>query len=124
MALYRITNELQAIARDPLVCCSAGPIDGDDMFHWEGTVLSPEDPPYAGGVFLVDIVLSPNHPYKQPEMSFTTKIVHPNIYSNGSIDLDILRGYWTPVCTITSTLLSIYSVLSDPFPDDRLQSAD
>ena len=119
MALKRITKELQDIGRDPPAQCSAGPV-GDDLFHWQATIMGPPDSPYQNGVFFLNIQFPTDYPFKPPKVAFTTKIYHPNINSNGSICLDILRSQWSPALTIAKVLLSICSLLTDPNPDDPL----
>uniref|UniRef100_A0AC11DRD7 Ubiquitin conjugating enzyme E2 D2 n=1 Tax=Ovis aries TaxID=9940 RepID=A0AC11DRD7_SHEEP len=112
-------EELNDLARDPPAQCSAGPV-GDDMFHWQATIMGPNDSPYQGGVFFLTIHFPTDYPFKPPKVAFTTRIYHPNINSNGSICLDILRSQWSPALTISKVLLSICSLLCDPNPDDPL----
>ncbi|XP_048234107.1 ubiquitin-conjugating enzyme E2 28-like isoform X1 [Ricinus communis] len=148
MASKRILKELKDLQRDPPTSCSAGkgpvillfeynilfdscfgrscdlyvfsgPV-AEDMFHWQATIIGPNDSPYAGGVFLVTIHFPPDYPFKPPKVAFRTKVFHPNINSNGNICLDILKEQWSPALTISKVLLSICSLLTDPNPDDPL----
>ncbi|XP_038629532.1 ubiquitin-conjugating enzyme E2 D1b isoform X2 [Scyliorhinus canicula] len=114
-----VQQELKDLQRDPPAQCSAGPA-GDDMFAWQATIMGPYDSPYQGGVFFLAIQFPTDYPFKPPKVAFTTRIYHPNINSNGSICLDILRSQWSPALTISKVLLSICSLLCDPNPDDPL----
>ena len=108
------------LGRDPPVNCSAGPTDETNQFTWQATIMGPEDSAYSGGVFFLNINFPPDYPFKPPKVTFTTKIYHANINSNGSICLDILKDQWSPALTISKVLLSISSLLTDPNPDDPL----
>ncbi len=84
--------------------------------------MGPGESPYQGGVFFLNIHFPTDYPFKPPKITFTTRIYHPNINSNGSICLDILKDQWSPALTISKVLLSICSLLCDPNPDDPLVS--
>ena len=119
MSQKRIQKELLEIQKDPPTNCSAGLVN-DDLFHWTATILGPDDSPYMGGVFFLDIFFIKDYPFKPPKIKFKTKIFHPNISSSGSICLDILQDQWSPSLSISKMLLSICSLLDDPNPDDPL----
>jgi ubiquitin-conjugating enzyme E2 D/E len=63
--------------------------------------MGPGDSAYSGGVFFLAIHFPTDYPFKPPKVNFTTRIYHPNINSNGSICLDILRDQWSPALTIS-----------------------
>ena len=120
MALKRLQKELIDIGKDPPANCSAGPANDKEMYHWVATIMGPEGSPYAAGIFQLNVHFPTDYPFKPPKIAFVTKIYHPNINSNGSICLDILKDQWSPALTISKVLLSISSLLTDPNPDDPL----
>ena len=82
--------------------------------------MGPDDSPFTGGVFFLNIHFPTDYPFKPPKCNFTTRIYHPNINSKGNIYLDILKDEWSPALTISKVLLSISSLLTDPNLDDPL----
>ncbi|XP_042094397.1 ubiquitin-conjugating enzyme E2 D1 isoform X3 [Ovis aries] len=105
MALKRIQKELSDLQRDPPAHCSAGPVGDDCKLYSLVRILLPlivqPDSAYQGGVFFLTVHFPTDYPFKPPKIAFTTKIYHPNINSNGSICLDILRSQWSPALTVS-----------------------
>ena len=66
----------------------------------------------------------PDYPFKPPKVNFKTKVYHPNVNSQGSICLDILKEQWSPALTISKVLLSICSLLTDPNPGRSSRPGD
>ena len=80
--------------------------------------MGPEDSPYTGGVFFLNIHFPTDYPFKPPKVTFVTRIYHPNINSNGGICLDILKDQWSPALTISkgkniNSSTIIYKLLAD-----------
>jgi ubiquitin-conjugating enzyme E2 D len=125
MALSRVERELRQLQRDPPTNCCGGPISESDLFRWKATIIGPEDSPYAGGLFALDITFPSDYPFKPPKLQFTTKIYHPNIgITTGGVSLDILIDQWTPAHTISSVLLSTFALLILPDGDNPICTQD
>ena len=90
-AIKRIHAELMQLGRDPIENCTAGPVDEDDLTHWQAVVTGPENSLYAGGNFWFNIQFVPEYPFKPPKVTIITKIYHVNIEnSSGIVFLDLL----------------------------------
>uniref|UniRef100_A0A8C2QZR9 UBC core domain-containing protein n=1 Tax=Capra hircus TaxID=9925 RepID=A0A8C2QZR9_CAPHI len=106
--LKRIQKELRGLQRYPPAHCSAGPVG--DLFHQQATIMGPPDSAYQGGVFFLTVHFPTDYPSKPSKAAFTTKTYHPNINSNGSVCLDILRSQRSTALTVSTVLLSIHSL--------------
>ena len=119
-ALKTIQNDLRIFNNNPPANISAGPIDDNDLFRWQATIMGPDDSPYEGGIFFLNIKFPSDYRFKPPKITFTTRIFHPNINANGAISLDVIMHQFSPALTIDKVLISISSLLSDPNPDDPI----
>lgn len=119
MLTTRIKQEIKDLQENPVQNCSAGPI-ADDITKWQATIFGPEDTPYQGGIFKLNINFTKDYPFKPPKIYFVTKIYHCNVNPQGGICLDILKENWSPALTISKVLLSICSLMAEPNPDDPL----
>ena len=117
--LKRIQKELEDITKNPPYNCSAGLIN-DNLYNWTATIIGPENSPYKGGIFKLELNFPEDYPFHPPKIRFITKIYHCNINNSGGICLDILKDNWSPALTISKILLSICSLIDDPNPDDPL----
>ncbi len=119
MKATRIEREIADLCTNTIPNISAKPRSADKKL-WDGMIIGPEDTPYFGGIFNLDIVIPSDYPYKPPVVTFKNKIYHPNINDKGTICLDILKDQWSPALTISKVLLSISSLLEKPNPYDPL----
>ncbi|RZC38088.1 UQ con domain containing protein [Asbolus verrucosus] len=115
----RILGETKNLSKDPPPGISAIP-DDNNCRYFHIVMAGPQDSPYEGGLFRLELFLPENYPLSPPNVRFLTKIYHPNIDKLGRICLDILKGQWSPVLQIRTVLLSIQALLSSPNPDDPL----
>ena len=115
-ALKRICKELIQFDKLKLKNICAGPVDDNNLYHWNASILGPENTPYQRGVFFINIHFPCDYPFHSPRIRLLTKIFHPNISVEGSFcccSMGFLYDQWSPALTITNILLIIYSLLAD-----------
>lgn len=72
--IERIRSELRKIWIDPPPFCRPGASPVTDLLHWEVVIDGPDDSPYVGGTFPVDVDLAGNYPFNPPKITFKTKV--------------------------------------------------
>eukprot|EP00386_Alphamonas_edax_P008498 GDKI01027832.1.p2 GENE.GDKI01027832.1~~GDKI01027832.1.p2 ORF type:complete len:173 (-),score=43.94 GDKI01027832.1:117-635(-) len=114
-ARKRLLRDFKKLQNDPPTGISGAPLNNDIM-HWHAVIFGPEDTPWEGGTFQLEVKFSEEYPNKPPQVKFITRMFHPNVYQDGNICLDILNTQWSPIFDISAILTSIQSLLCDPNP--------
>ncbi|KAI0139907.1 ubiquitin-conjugating enzyme [Hypoxylon sp. NC0597] len=119
----RITKELQECMKSPPQGMTITPSE-TDIHTWTATLAGPPGTVYAGGTFVLSIVLPQDYPFKAPQVTFNTRIYHPNVTNDsaGSICLGMLKPEnWKPASKINAVLDAVRQLLIEPNPDDPLE---
>eukprot|EP00850_Spirogloea_muscicola_P002944 SM000011S19122 [mRNA] locus=s11:1082234:1084183:+ [translate_table: standard] len=96
--------------------CSASPHSEENLFVWGATIFGPDETPWEGGIFSLRLIFGEQYPEKPPRVRFTSEVYHPNVYSDGTLCMDIIQDAWSPCHNICTILTSIQSLLADPNP--------
>jgi len=113
----RLGHDLKGLAQDSPEGIEAKPLDSC-YYHWQASITGPVGSPYEGGVFYLYLKVPMLYPFRPPEVRFLTKIFHPNVNRHGDIGIDsIQQGNWVSGLTLTKVLISIQSLLTDPYCD-------
>ncbi|SGZ52961.1 CIC11C00000002059 [Sungouiella intermedia] len=120
----RLLKEYKAFLKASLPGISMLP--ESDMCNYRFEITT-ENPLYAGQTHLLHINIGDQYPVDSPLVYFTKTDhyvipMHPHIYSNGHICLNLLGRDWTPACGVEAIVLSIQSVLSHN--DEALRPVD
>ncbi|EPQ14434.1 Ubiquitin-conjugating enzyme E2 N [Myotis brandtii] len=112
-------QETQRLLAEPVPGIKAEPDESNARYFYV-VIAGPQDFPFEGGTFKLELFLPEEYPMAAPKVRFMTKIYHPNVDKLGRICLDILKDKWSPALQIRTVLLSIQALLSAPNPDDPL----
>ena len=112
-----LKKELQELQNDPIITMGVvvKAIKGD-VFHWQMTMLGPQDTPYAGGLFYLTADFPNDYPNSGPEVKFVNKMYHLNVSSNGHVCINTLSE-WKKGTTMTEVLSLIFALFYKQNPN-------
>ena len=113
MSARRLTKELKLLTQEPVPGCSITLPNEDDLYKWIVHLIGPENTPYEGGIFIINIKFTNDYPFKKPVVTFETKIYHPHISDKGQACLAILGASYSPAIFVKRILKEITTLLCD-----------
>ncbi|WAR11712.1 UBC9-like protein, partial [Mya arenaria] len=92
----RLRSELKTLKSDPPEGIRAEPLDRH-CCHWQASITGPQGSPFEGGLFLLYLQIPDSR--------------------HGDVGLDSIHYNWSLALTISKVLISIQSLLTDPYCD-------
>jgi len=122
-ATKRLSKELANIHKSlpPGIQIASAP----DYTAWKMDIQVLDDNPlYLDQVYRLNFKFSKSYPIEAPEVTFVQEEgrpipMHPHVYSNGVICLDLLGTNWSPVQNVESVCMSIQSMLTGNTKNER-----
>ena len=123
-AELRIIDDLKII--DPKSCRME--VDVPGHLYDISIIISPDEGCYRGKEFFFRFKFSANYPYEPPMVTCKTKFDHTYIDSEGHVGINILKGGWTPVLTISAIinelkLLFVEAATKNPLNEEAKETA-
>jgi len=126
LASKMLSKELMRLEKDPVPGFTVEPAS-DDLFVWTVGLYGAPGTIYEGGYFKAKMKFPETYPMDPPSMVMTQPMWHPNIYEDGRLCISILHPpgddamsgelaseRWNPTQSVTTVLLSVISMLSEP----------
>ena len=105
-----LKKELKDLQEDPIATLgvTVGAIN-KDVFHWQITMMGPQDTPYAGGLFILTADFPPDYPNTAPKIKFKNKMYHLNVSSKGDVCISTLSK-WVKGTKMSEVLSLIFAL--------------
>ncbi|KAJ0121527.1 ubiquitin-conjugating enzyme [Diaporthe amygdali] len=100
-------------------------VSADDLETWYLDIKVLDDNPLYPDIYRLMFRFGHQYPIEPPEVTFVQKPdrpipIHPHIYSNGIICLDLLgQQGWSPVQNVESVCMSLQSMLTGNTKNER-----
>ena len=117
-AMKYLKAEYNKLQNDPILSLGAtvGLPDPSNIFHWNITLVGPQDTPYAGGMFFLTADFPDTYPKIKPEIRFKNKIYHLNVRDgDGHICISTLNQ-WVPNTPMVDVISAIFALFYDQNP--------
>lgn len=87
--------------------------DDVDITKWKVIMQCPTGSVFHDTPLETEIKFPDNYPFRAPTVRFINKPAHPNIMTDGSVCVDILKEEWSPILSAQKIYVSIMSLLLD-----------
>ena len=112
-ARRQINNELKHLQTNQSRNYLVTPND-DDRKEWTVDMYGPEDSPYNGGIFTLDVRFGKCYPAQPPRIKFNTRIYHMNVSGRGQICIASLCDEWGRIESMKELFDEIFELLRKP----------
>ncbi|XP_075404938.1 ubiquitin-conjugating enzyme E2 C-like isoform X2 [Tenrec ecaudatus] len=117
----RLQQELMTLLMSGDKGISAFP-ESDNLFKWIGTIHGAAGPVSEDLRYKLSREFPSGYPYNAPTVKLLTPCYRPNVDTQGSICVDILKDKWSALYDVRTILLSIQSLLGEPNIDSPLNT--
>merc|ERR1711953_1334604 len=102
--------------------CSVKP-DNQNMLLWVIVLDGPAGSAYEKGKFTLELKFPETYPMKAPQVTFKTKIYHPQIETkSGDLCNRVLEGDWAPTLNVIYVIEKLLTLLKDPSKEDFVEA--
>ncbi|KAI9737034.1 MAG: hypothetical protein M1834_000624 [Cirrosporium novae-zelandiae] len=122
----RLTKELCDLQKSPPEATTVSLLSDSDLYTWAITLTGPPNTPFSSGLFHLTLTFPHTYPFSAPTLSFKTKILHPNVSSDGKglMCLGILKAEsWKPSMRIEAVLRAARELLIEPNVEDAVETS-